>query len=1196
MLHNFRIGILLLGFVLTIPSFADSCNTLSFPTILPDEFSSSLDDLLVIQEAGSIENASSGPAYSNLTFETGVVGKAVVVEETDTLNFATNERINGLKGTVSFWFKPEWDGNAIGHTRMLFDASPFRVFIFKGSTKNYFAFRYDDLQGNQREVSTSSFEPVGGGDGTQGIVSAWKAGEWHHIEVSWDLTQPGGQQYLEYTIDTSDTKRLNNTWFGIQPLPCEFSLSAKNSSQSPEGSFDELKISHDLPFLSNVSLAFLVPFENDASVTNSGGTIVGALAYSTAVIGNGAEITAGNTVIFPSLNNIDKLKGTISFNFKPNWNGSENIAARYFLDTGTFRVFVWRSGAGKSYFVFRFDDAAGNQREISTSSLEPIGGGDGTEGVVSAWQAGEWHRIEAFWDLTGATGEQYIGFVIDGIPYTPKLSTWEGVQDLGSNFTLGSHLSGSSVVDGVIDEFKVYDESVFDITDPINSYTRITEGDGVWQPHETIHNSPQDAAQLSPAIEASKDYLWYQKTTFEPVYEGTVPLESELSEQLVFELAQGELETLFVDLYSRVDSGDVSVSMTVPVNGNGVELSESKIYLVKNWWQAGVTQHKSLFPVYTPELLISNDISGDGAILSDLSAIKVEDWSATNLPSFPYTNTVQTSFDNFTSRQFALVVNAPEGSEGAYLSTIELRDAQGSIITSAEITINVSSFALVKTAKNFLTYHRALLPAQSSNAPVTVTRYTAQVEDIIDHGLTGLFTYGTDVASQRTKLEIIANTGWDGRIISTLGSGSSGEQIRDLVAEFGYEPWFYGTDEPNSDERIVKQINKSYKIHSLGDELGEMPGKVITAIRKEWADKLEDPNDPIYMLEGINAEVIPPEPLDFANLSMSVPSINYIQGLIDGTSTHSVYPQSYYWQSLQENPSFNRSLTGFYLWNTGLDGVFPYVYQDVRNNPYNDFDDWSSTTKSYRDHLTTYPSVEGPIRTIQWEAFREGIDDHRYLETWQLHRDIIAQYDADFAMSSTALVETKLQVFSQFSELRALSADDFFQARELIRTEIIKLINRNNLDDDGDGLNNGLEISIGTDVFLVDTDGDTISDFDEANYDGDPGYTVGIDLNPLAVDSDSDGYNDDVEITIGSNPLDDTSHPADGDINNDGVVNVADLILASQIVLGLKTPTASELSHGDVAPLMAGVPTPDGEFNVADLLIIQKKVLGLISF
>lgn len=152
-------------------------------------------------------------------------------------------------------------------------------------------------------------------------------------------------------------------------------------------------------------------------------------------------------------------------------------------------------------------------------------------------------------------------------------------------------------------------------------------------------------------------------------------------------------------------------------------------------------------------------------------------------------------------------------------------------------------------------------------------------------------------------------------------------------------------------------------------------------------------------------------------------------------------------------------------------------------------------------------------------------------------------------------------------------------------------------DDDNDGLLDTIELSIGTNTLLVDSDSDNISDFDELNYGGNASvYTPGVDLNPLLADSDSDGFNDDVEIGAGSDPLDVSSIPADGDINADGSVNVVDMLLATQIALGLKTPTADEMLHGDVAPLVAGVPAPDGVFNAADLLLIQRKVFALVNY
>ena len=79
---------------------------------------------------------------------------------------------------------------------------------------------------------------------------------------------------------------------------------------------------------------------------------------------------------------------------------------------------------------------------------------------------------------------------------------------------------------------------------------------------------------------------------------------------------------------------------------------------------------------------------------------------------------------------------------------------------------------------------------------------------------------------------------------------------------------------------------------------------------------------------------------------------------------------------------------------------------------------------------------------------------------------------------------------------------------------------------------------------------------------------------------------------------DNTSFPTthDGDLNGDGVVNVADVLLAERILLGRLTPTQSQLDHGDVAPLVNGVPAPNGQFNLGDVLVIQRKALGRINF
>ena len=154
-------------------------------------------------------------------------------------------------------------------------------------------------------------------------------------------------------------------------------------------------------------------------------------------------------------------------------------------------------------------------------------------------------------------------------------------------------------------------------------------------------------------------------------------------------------------------------------------------------------------------------------------------------------------------------------------------------------------------------------------------------------------------------------------------------------------------------------------------------------------------------------------------------------------------------------------------------------------------------------------------------------------------------------------------------------------------------------DSDGDGLNDYIEGLIGTDPLLADTDGDGITDYDEVTWDGNSDdYDPVNDLNPFSVDTDGDLIIDAMEINTGNNPLDSTDFPVWGDINDDGLVNVVDILLATRAALGSLTLSDTQLSRGNVAPLIAGTPVydPVGFINAADLLLIQRKVIGEVSY
>ncbi|MCK5395908.1 MAG: S8 family serine peptidase [Gammaproteobacteria bacterium] len=140
-------------------------------------------------------------------------------------------------------------------------------------------------------------------------------------------------------------------------------------------------------------------------------------------------------------------------------------------------------------------------------------------------------------------------------------------------------------------------------------------------------------------------------------------------------------------------------------------------------------------------------------------------------------------------------------------------------------------------------------------------------------------------------------------------------------------------------------------------------------------------------------------------------------------------------------------------------------------------------------------------------------------------------------------------------------------------------------DDDNDGLLDTFETAIGSDSLLVDSDGDTISDYDEVAFDGDPNnYDPANDLNPTSSDTDNDSLADNIDPA----PLDFNFN--DGDLaplgSPDGQVNAADYLIAQRIVLGEIVADSLQLSHGDLYP--AG--SPDGVINASDLILLLQLV------
>ncbi|MEI7759207.1 MAG: hypothetical protein WCJ67_00385 [Thermoleophilia bacterium] len=111
------------------------------------------------------------------------------------------------------------------------------------------------------------------------------------------------------------------------------------------------------------------------------------------------------------------------------------------------------------------------------------------------------------------------------------------------------------------------------------------------------------------------------------------------------------------------------------------------------------------------------------------------------------------------------------------------------------------------------------------------------------------------------------------------------------------------------------------------------------------------------------------------------------------------------------DPAVYRTNYGLFLWQHDYTGAMNYAYQHAFPGSdgaaggdlagcatsttgycslWNDFD-----SSQYYDHLFTYPTTTGAIDTVQWEGFREAVDDTRYLATLQAR----AQASSDVALA-----------------------------------------------------------------------------------------------------------------------------------------------------------------------------------------------------
>jgi len=304
---------------------------------------------------------------------------------------------------------------------------------------------------------------------------------------------------------------------------------------------------------------------------------------------------------------------------------------------------------------------------------------------------------------------------------------------------------------------------------------------------------------------------------------------------------------------------------------------------------------------------------------------------------------------------------------GRYEGNLEVAAGDRAAVT-LPIALNVLAAELPDPDKIYGIFLRASRKLDNVHY-VDDARYQAQLRAMHELGLNALIVDPfPSLEKFDESLGLMREAGFTGPIVCMESDVKAAAAI---MAKHGYGPFFYGVDEPGA------KTDKAYR--EKAKRIQDVGGKVVAAMRSDTSRR--------YAADGL--------------IDMPILSHCYIPGTAvtrEYTGPEKWIPHMqdktkfahrlYYFQSWTDlQHTWLRMWYGFYLYRSGFDGVMPYCLMAFQKGlPYHtDARIWNIRRgrAAMKMFCTAYPSKEGPVPTLQWEAYREGITDMRWIRLYE---------------------------------------------------------------------------------------------------------------------------------------------------------------------------------------------------------------------
>lgn len=475
----------------------------------------------------------------------------------------------------------------------------------------------------------------------------------------------------------------------------------------------------------------------------------------------------------------------------------------------------------------------------------------------------------------------------------------------------------------------------------------------------------------------------------------SVPTDGKLDKNIIVFCAKGEVESASFMLFAKQDLPKVELKVSdLKSKDHEIPASFIDLKVVKCWYQGG-TSWTSYFPdpsrrELTPELLLHDEnlVKVDSLIQENYLRADAPAGSKYAWVSYPMgvnpgkfnvdlepigdTPTIQPiALEEGKGKQLWVTIKVPEDAQaGIYHGKINMV-ADGKDVCEMGLSVRVLPFSL-PLPKTYYDMTRDFYASMQSHT------------DLLNHFLGN----GMDLnLAEKKLLEEFKNMRDHNLLYPHLESHDLNKQFDDkarevfvktleLMKESGVQTKpVFGAVSSLSDSKVidakVELVKKVFGHHEIYTSFLDKPSRANLVSKRENWEHVHTlllhtggtGKDAHLYAAGYNQDMC----IYAGSLSPeSARKWHAIGGRIFSYANPQVGP---------ENPDFSRRVHGMSLYKADYDGTSNYCYYiGYGSNIWNDFDAFGYG----RTMGMVYPTRDGVIDTLQWEGYREAIDDIRY--------------------------------------------------------------------------------------------------------------------------------------------------------------------------------------------------------------------------